>query len=89
LGSNTLLYITGAAAAAGAYYYFTRPEDVDALKKMAKADAEEIQLKSRELGGAGKAHADGAYKQGQAKYEEAKVRITLFISYSLLIDAFI
>ena len=57
----------GIAAAAGGYWYYTHPEDVNAAKK--KAEADEVNRRGRESIDAVKARADDAYQRGQAKYE--------------------
>ncbi|KAG6857764.1 hypothetical protein H0H87_004180 [Tephrocybe sp. NHM501043] len=72
-GSNTLLYsVLGVAVAAGTYYYYANPYDVNAAKEKARRDQEEMEKRARETLEAGKARADDAYKQGQAKYDAVK-----------------
>ena len=66
--------VAGAAAAAGAtYYYVNQSSSVDPHEQR-KADEERLKQKADELREAGKATAHDAAREGQAKYEETKVR---------------
>jgi hypothetical protein len=72
-----MIYVAlGIAAAAGGYWYYTRPEDFNAAKKKAQEAEEEAKREGRESVNAVKARADDAYQRGQAKYDETKVCLT-------------
>jgi hypothetical protein len=66
-----------AAAGAGAYWYYTHPDEVADAQKKAKAQEEELKKKAKDLELSGKAKAEGLYKEGQAKIDQAKVHIRL------------
>jgi hypothetical protein len=70
---NAIYVAIGIAAAAGGYWYYTHPEDANALKRKAKVEEQEMLRKGRESIDAVKAHADDAYQRGEARYGEAKV----------------
>ncbi|KAJ3727094.1 hypothetical protein C8R42DRAFT_639475 [Lentinula raphanica] len=61
-----------AAAGAGAYWYYSNPDEAARLEAKAKKDEEEAVQKAREAGSAGKARIEDAYRQGQLKFDEAK-----------------
>jgi hypothetical protein len=70
-----MMYVAiGIAAAAGGYWYYTHPEDVNATKRKAKANEEEMIRKGRESVDAIKARTEDAYQRGQA---ETKVCLNL------------
>jgi hypothetical protein len=73
--SNTVfLVVTGTAAAAGAYWYLTRPQHVKEVKEKIKRNKEDLSAKARELSDAGRAQAQDVAAQSREKYAEAKVR---------------
>ncbi|KAJ3787280.1 hypothetical protein GGU10DRAFT_349166 [Lentinula aff. detonsa] len=61
-----------AAVGAGAYWYYSNPDEVARLEAKAKKDEQEAVQKAREAGGAGKARIEDAYRMGQLKFDEAK-----------------
>lgn len=64
--------VAGAAAAAGAYWYYSRPEDVQDLKDKTRREEEEIKRKAHDLSDLSKARAQDALRQGQEKYDEIR-----------------
>ncbi|KAG5350494.1 hypothetical protein C0989_010801 [Termitomyces sp. Mn162] len=84
--SNTLLFAAlGVVAAAGAYYYFSNPEDIEAVKEKAQRNQQEMEQKAREAVQVGKARADDAYRQSQARYDATKVCEEICIEGALII----
>jgi len=68
-----MMYLAlGIAAAAGGYWYYTHPEDVNATKKKAKVNEAEVIREGRESVESVKARADDIYQRGQARYDETK-----------------
>ena len=66
-----MLVVGGLAAVGGGYYYYSQTQDPHAQRK---ADEERVKQKASELREAGKATAHDAMREGQAKYDETKVR---------------
>lgn len=74
--NNTLLWIAGGVGAAAGVYYYYYADQAGSTDPHAQLKAEEERLKQKveELRDAGRATAYDAARDGEAKYEETKVR---------------
>lgn len=70
--SNMLYVALGIAAAAGGYWYYAHPDDVNKAEKKVKAEEEDMIRKGRDSVDSAKARAGDAYQRGQARYDETK-----------------
>ena len=57
-----------------AYYYYTQSEGAKSVDINAKRHEEDVRAKMREAAEAAKARGDDAYRKGQLRYDDAKVR---------------
>ena len=74
---NTLLYVAvGLAAAGGAYFYLSNPEDVQDMKDRARREATELKHKSKETADAAKSRAENVLNTGEGKFDQARVCIS-------------
>jgi hypothetical protein len=73
-GSNTVLLVaTGTAAAAGLYWYITRPQDVKRVRDNVKREESQVRTKAKEFGDISKTRTNEVLSQSREKIDNAKV----------------
>jgi hypothetical protein len=73
-GSNTVLLVaTGTAAAAGLYWYITRPQDVKRVRDNVKREETQVRTKAKEFGDISKTRTNEVLAQSRENIDNAKV----------------